>query len=273
MGVDMQTDILSQSGPYALSFNTSTQSWYCDSPSRQGDTIYVWTTCGGTGYSGGIDILYRRNKSYDSSALSGVFYARATSPTYMASYAEACFIKAEVLFRQGEKSGAFTAYKDGVKASIDAVNDQIAVWTSEDTNLNSCPSFTHIEQTEIDNFLNNGLGNADNLTLGKIITQKMLAMPFSNENWNDMRRYDYDTNIFMNWDKPYYYKTTPAGFTYCPEGESPRRWKQASYELTYNTKNLSAIGVEVPGAAELGDGWYNSNVICTLQVWWDSKQQ
>ena len=101
----------------------------------------------------------------------------------------------------------------------------------------------------------------------------MLAMPFSNENWNDMRRYDYDTDVFMNWDKSYYYRNTPAGFTYCPEGEYPRRWKQASFELTYNTKNLSAIGAEVPGAAELGDGWYNSNVICTLQVWWDSKQQ
>lgn len=273
MGVDMQTDILSQSGPYALSFNATTQTWYCDSPSRQGDTIYVWTTCGGTGYAGGVDILYRRNKSYDRSALSGVFYARPTSPTFMASYAEACFIKAEVLFRQGNRDGAFTAYKEGVKASIDAVNDQIGVWTSEDANLTSCPSFTHIEQVEIVNFLNNGLGTANDLTIGKILTQKMLAMPFSNENWNDMRRYDYDTDVFMNWDKSYYYRNTPAGFTYCPEGEYPRRWKQASFELTYNTKNLSAIGAEVPGAAELGDGWYNSNVICTLQVWWDSKQQ
>ena len=36
----------------------------------------------------------------------------------------------------------------------------------------------------------------------------MLAMPYSNENWNDMRRCDYDTNIFMNWDKSYYYRNT-----------------------------------------------------------------
>lgn len=272
MGVDMQTDILSQSGPYSLSFNTTTQSWYCDSPSRQGDTIYVWTTCGGTGYAGGVDILYRRSKS-DRSALSGVFYARPTSPSYMASFAEACFIKAEVLFRQGKKEEAFTAYREGVKASIDAVNDQIAVWTSEDVNLNSCPSFTHIDQAEIDNFLNNGLGTSANLTLAKIMTQKMLSMPFSNENWNDMRRYDYNTDIFMNWDKPYYYRNSPEGFTYCPEGEFPRRWKQASYELSYNTRNLSAIGSEVPGAKELGADWYNHNLMRIIPVWWDSDQE
>ena len=126
MGVDMQTDILSQSGPYALSFDATTQSWYCDSPTRKGDTIYVWTTCGGTGYAGGVDILYRRNKSYDTSALSGVFYARPTSPSLMASYSEACFIKAETLFRQGDKSGAFIAYKEGVKASIDLLMIRLA---------------------------------------------------------------------------------------------------------------------------------------------------
>ena len=139
--------------------------------------------------------------------------------------------------------------------------------------MESCPSFTHIEQTDIDNFLNNALGNSSDITLGKILTQKMLAMPYSNENWNDMRRCDYDTNIFMNWDKSYYYRNTLAGFTYCPEDKSPRRWKQASYELTYNTTNLAAIGAQVPGAAELGEGWYNNNLICTLPVWWDSNQE
>ena len=137
----------------------------------------------------------------------------------------------------------------------------------------SCPSFTHIKQADIDNFLNNALGNVSDLTLGKILTQKMLAMPFSNENWNDMRRNDYNTSLFMNWDKSYYYKNTPVGFTYCPEGKYPRRWKQATFELKYNTKNLAAIGAQVPGAAELGKGWYSHDLICTLPVWWDSDQK
>ncbi|WP_291529586.1 SusD/RagB family nutrient-binding outer membrane lipoprotein [Bacteroides sp. UBA939] len=270
MGVDLQTDILSQSGPYAPSFNTETQSWYCNSSSRQGDTIYVYMKCGSTGYGGEPDLLRRFVVGNERSALSGVYSARATSPTYMASYAEVCFIKAEVLFRQGDKSGAFTAYRDGVKASIDAVNEQLDIWASGYPNLQSCPSFSHIEQADIDNFLNNSLGTSADLTMGKIMTQKLLSMPFSNENWNDMRRHDFSTDVFMNWDKPFYYRTTPAGFTYCPEGEYPRRWKQASYELQYNTKSLSAIGAEVPGAE--GPAWYNSNTICTIPVWWDSNQ-
>ena len=273
MGVDLQTNIISQQGPYALSFNTDTESWYCDSPSRQGDTIYVWLTCGSTGYGGDVDMLYRRNDSYNTSAMSGVFYDRATSPSVMASYAEACFIKAEVLFRQGNQAGAYDAYREGIKASIDFVNDRVGIWVSEDPTLATCPSFTPIDQADIDNFLANGIGTAADLTLGKIMTQKMLSMPFSNENWNDMRRYDYDTEIFMNWDIPYYYRNTPTCYTYCPEGEYPRRWKQASYELNYNTSNLEAIGDQVPGAEEFGEGWYNHNEICTLPVWWDSDQQ
>lgn len=275
MGIDMQTNILSENGPYALSFNTTTEKWYCNNESRQGDTIYIWMTCGGTGYAGNVDFLYRRNSKYDTSALSGVSYARPTSPTYMASYAEACFIKAEVLFRQGKKGEAFNAYKEGIKASIDAVNEQNAVWLSENESemVATCPAFTLMKQEDIDNFLANGIGTADDLTMGKIMTQKMLAMPFSNENWNDMRRHDYDTNVFLNWDKSYYYKNTPAGFTYCPEGKSPRRWKQASYETTYNAKNLEAIGAQVPGAEAFGSNWYNHNEICTLPVWWDSDQE
>lgn len=87
------------------------------------------------------------------------------------------------------------------------------------------------------------------------------------------RRYDYDKEIFMNWDKPYFYKVTPSLLTYCPEGEAPCRWKQASYELNYNTKNLKAIGEQVPGAEKFGENWYNHNEICTLPVWWDSTQE
>ena len=136
----------------------------------------------------------------------------------------------------------------------------------------SCPALTPMKQEVIDNFLANGIGTASDLTMGKIMTQKMLAMPFSNENWNDMRRHDYNREVFLNWDKSHYYKNTPSLYTYCPEGETPRRWKQASYELNYNTKNLKAIGAEVPGSEKFGEEWYNHQQICTLPVWWDSDQ-
>ena len=280
MGVDLQTNILSNSGPFALSYNNTTNSWYCNTTKeeRLGDTIYVQGRCGSKGYNSNKDMLFRMYATNDASALSGVFHIRASSPTAMASYAEACFIKAEVLFRQGDKPGAYTAYKEGVKANIEFVNDQLNTWITEDATLASCPSFTPMKQADIDNFLNNGLGAAADITLGKIMTQKQTAMLFTLEQWNDMRRLDYNTEYFLNWNKPYEYRNTPTYWTYVPQDKYPRRWKQASYETDFNFENLKAIGSEVPGALDLpvgvGEGaWYNSDQIWTLPIWWDSNQE
>mgnify|MGYP001609506839 FL=1 len=94
-----------------------------------------------------------------------------------------------------------------------------------------------------------------------------------------MRRLDYNKDYFLNWDKPYEYKTTPTYWTYVPQDKYPRRWKQSSYETDYNFVNLNAIGSEVPGALDLplgkgeGAAWYNSDQIWTLPVWWDSDQE
>lgn len=280
LGVDLQTNIMSNSGPFATSYNNATNSWYCNTTTeeRLGDTIYVQGRCGSKGYNGYKDMLYRLSASNDASAMSGVFHTRASSPTAMGSYAEACFIKAEVQFRQNDLSGAFTAYKEGVKANIDFVNEQLNIWISEDATLASCPSFVPMEQADIDNFLNNGLGTAANITLGKIMTQKQTAMLFTIEQWNDMRRLDYNTEYFLNWDKPYDYRNNSTLWTYVPLDKYPRRWKQASYETSYNYENLWAIGAEVPGALDLPTGeddkaWYNSEQIWTLPVWWDSTQE
>ncbi|MBL1552588.1 SusD/RagB family nutrient-binding outer membrane lipoprotein, partial [Klebsiella pneumoniae] len=37
------------------------------------------------------------------------------------TYAECCFIKAEVLFRKGDAGGALTAYKAGIQADFDYI--------------------------------------------------------------------------------------------------------------------------------------------------------
>lgn len=123
------------------------------------------------------DLLYRRDGT-DASRESGTFYTRVSSPTYIGTYAEACFIRAEVLFNQGNKGAAFNAYKKGIAASIDGMNDKLKVWCREDANLEACPSFSPMTQTDIDNYLNNGIGTEENITLGKILTQKRLALHF-----------------------------------------------------------------------------------------------
>jgi hypothetical protein len=127
----------------------------------------------------------------------------------------------------------------------------------------------------MDNYLNNGIGTASNLTLGKILTQKRIALHFSVEIWNDMRRYDFDPNIFLNWNIPAYHALNATALKGIPNGQYFRRWQQCSHELNYNAKNLEAIGLEVPGA-KTGDPknpWNKALDVWTINVWWDSDQQ
>lgn len=276
VGVNMQTDIINLNGPYAIAFNTETQNWYCNDASRKGDTIYVPMRCGGTGYYDRIDIFFTAQKNNERSYITGNCFIHADAPSYVATYQEACFIKAEVLMRKGDKAGAFDAYKKGVRAAIDMVNDQTKIWANKFPGIADNPAIKPMTEAEITAFVDGALGSSSDITMGKIMTQKLIAMPFNLENWNDMRRFDYDQSVFMNWAPPYYYTSgTGTVWTYCPLGKTPRRWKQASYELNYNYTNLEAIGAKVPGAMELPatDGaWYQSDQIMTLPIFWDRAE-
>ena len=272
--VNMQTDIINLNGPYAVSFDSKTNTWYCKDKARANDTIYVPMRCGGTGYYGRTTLFFDAVKGNERASISGNCFVHAESPSYVATYQEACFIKAEVLMRKGDKAGAFEAYKNGVRAAIDMVNDQTKIWAAKFPTIAEHPAIAPMTEEEITAFVDGALGTASDITMGKIMTQKLIAMPFNLENWNDMRRFDYDTEIFMNWNKPYYYTSGTGNiWTYCPEGKTPRRWQQASYELNFNFTNLEAIGAQVPGAAELagsdGKGWYSSLQIMTLPIFWD----
>ena len=277
LGVDLNSNIISNGGIKAATFVDG--GWTCGNVDAEHvrDTLYVQGQSGSTGYGGGKDMLMRKAAGNDASALSGVFWTRPTSPTVVGSYAECCFIKAEVLFRQGNKAAAFEAYKAGIRAHIDYVNSVCQMWVAGDASLAEIPSFKPMSQDDIDNFMNNAIGTAGDLTMAKIMTQKQMVVFLTTEMWNDMRRFDYDPNIFMRWHKPYMYENTAAYWTYCPQGKYPRRWNQASYEKDYNAANLEAIGAQIPGALDLPVGsnglWYLSDQICTLPVWWDSTQE
>lgn len=281
IGVDMVSDESPNlnGGPLRASFN-ATKNWYIDSsnPDRLGDTLYVECTSSSKGYAANVDLLYRRNGT-NASKESGSFYSRVSSPTFLGTYAEACLIKAEVLFNKGDKNGAYEAYKAGIKASMDRMNDMLKRWTSEDASLLDCPSFVPMEQSAIDNFLANGIGTSGDLTLGKIMTQKRIALHFSVELWNDARRYDYNPEIFLGFGVPAQYYKSVAAQQAVPMGKQPRRWQQCSHELNYNVVNLHAIGEQVPGAdmsAEKADGtkcWNAALDVWSIPVWWDSTQE
>ena len=276
LGVDMtsQNSPNLSSGPLRATWN-ATKGWYVDSEvaSRQNDIFYVECTSYCKGYFGGSDILYCRSGRNAESRESGSFYSRVSSPTYLGTYAEACFIKAEILYNQGDKSGAFTAYKNGVKASMDRMNVSLKQWCAEDAQLADCPSFTPMTESDIQNYLANGIGTAADITLGKILTQKRLALHYSVEIWNDMRRYDFDENLFLNWKQPIYHDYSADAKMKIPAGKQLRRWQQCSHEYNYNKVNLQAIASEVPGAKVDSDMWNTEPDVWTINVWWDSNQQ
>lgn len=277
LGVDMVSNSAPNlsGGPLRAAY-TAAKHWYINSEAaaRKGDTVYVECTSTSKGYAAKTDLLYRADNT-DASKESGSFYSRVSSPTYLGTYAEACFIKAEVLFNQSNAPGAFTAYKEGIKASMEQMNVTLRSWIAGDPNLANCPSFTPMTQADMDNYLNNGIGTASNLTLGKILTQKRIALHFSVEIWNDMRRYDFDPAKFLNWGMPAYYSVNATALKGIPLGKQFRRWRQCSHEYNYNAKNLQAIGSQVPGAnmSDPTKPWNTQDDAWTINVWWDSDQQ
>ena len=276
LGVDMVSGDSPSlaNGPLRASYDAK-KGWWIETSAdaRKGDTLYVECTSSCRGYFGNKDLLYRRDAKIENSKESGTFYTRVSSPTYVGTYAEACFIKAEVLFNKGDKNGAFEAYKEGIKASIDQMNEKLNVWCGEDYSLRNCPSFQPMEESDINNFLANGIGTAADLTLGKILTQKRIALHFSVEIWNDMRRYDFDPELFIGWGIPARHGIDAAAQKGIPDGKQFRRWRQCSHETNYNSVNLKAIGEKVPGANTALDMWNLADDAWTINVWWDSDQQ
>ncbi|WP_312788771.1 SusD/RagB family nutrient-binding outer membrane lipoprotein [Sphingobacterium sp.] len=272
-GVDMLSKIRMESGPIASSFNikdveiesngrkVAPHSWYVNSANtaRWGDTVYIPLKSSSKGFNNDKSDIYRWKDSQEEGggtiAASGTFYSRPDAPTHLVAYPEMCFIKAEVLFNKGDKAGAFNAYKEGVKAHIDLMNVKLNSYGN--VNVSKSP----MEQTKIDNFLNNGIGTAANITLAKIMLQKFVALSFSQQNWNDMRRYDFSNLVYPGWSVPYEYTVTAAAQTKIPSGKQFRRVRQVSHEINYNADNLKASH---PNALN-DDIW-------SFPVWWDTKE-
>lgn len=276
-GIDMLSGINAAGGPLRAAWDAE-KGWYINSTNadRLGDTVYVETTSESKGFYAQPSIIYYRVKGAEGSRESGTFYTRVSSPTYIGTFAEACFIRAEVEFRRNHKDLAFKAYQDGVRASMEQMNVKLNAWCNEDPNLKSCPSFTPIAQADIDNYVNHGIGTQADLTLGHILTQKGIALIHSLECWSDMRRYDFNPSLFFGWGIADYFNHDVDCAKRLPTKQW-RRWAQCSHEQNYNSTNLNAIGELVPGARmKDGEGkavvWYKQDDMYEIPVWWDSDQ-
>lgn len=104
------------------------------------------------------------------------------APIQFITYAEMQFILAEGLFAT-DKIGAYEAYLRGIEASM----RKVGVAESEIADFVAHPEIA--------------VGH-DNLTLPDIMLQKYLALYLQMETWTDMRRYQYDPQVYIGIQKP-----------------------------------------------------------------------
>ncbi|MDR2359078.1 MAG: SusD/RagB family nutrient-binding outer membrane lipoprotein [Prevotellaceae bacterium] len=242
-GVDMRTDVRVKDSLQDATYNATTKTW-----KRNAYGTFVGLRTRGT-----ANPTFEEVASDGTYLTTGAFYSRADAPTHFMCYPEMCFIKAEVLFRQGQTGPAFEAYKEGIKVHLDLMNERLSTY-SDATN----PSKQSITQADIDNYLNTAIGTANNLTLGKIMQQKYIALGFSLQNWNDLRRLDYSSQVYPGWEPPYEWKNGYSSQVSIPAGKLLRRARQCVHEYSYNNDN---VGVSHPHAL-MEDIW-------SYPVWWD----
>lgn len=239
-----------------------------------GDTAYVniRSNSGLTGVAGQPENdvnWYASAAAYNAGVICGTgsFQVRANSDYEVMTYHELCFIKAEVLFRQGDKSGALTAYKNGIKAHMDMMQTKLTEWEAS----GACnPDMLPMDAAAMTSYLSSAAvaQSAAQLTMSDIMLQKYVAMGCSIENYNDMRRFNFSAGNIKDFGVVYPgYNRSPlfAGQAQLT-GSSPtdptywiRRWRLPSnLELAYNATNARASNKHA----------YDTDIWC-YPVWWD----
>lgn len=147
-----------------------------------------------------------------------------TAPLQMITYSECKFIEAEARMLQNGGTPtpeAYAAYQEGIRANMTKIG---------------------VTAANINTFLNHpniGVGAA-NLTLSHIITEKYKALFLNPEAWNDLRRYDYRSDILPGLALPANHNPDLNGQWiqrgHYPDSEAARN----ADNVARNTKDLTA---------------------------------
>lgn len=146
------------------------------------------------------------------------FYSKGGAPLLLVTFAEVKFIEAEAAFRSGDRTRAYTAYLDGIRAHM----NKLGVGT-----------------TEREAYINNPAVSvgAQNLTLNLIFKEKYVAMFLHPEAWVDARRFDYQYKDF----------TLPLGTTL------QSFVRRAAYPVIETSRN----GANVPSTTMVTRLWWD----------------
>jgi hypothetical protein len=153
------------------------------------------------------------------------------------TYSMLQFIKAEALFRKGDKPGALDAYKKGIDASIDFVSNP-------PTKNVQVGATNYISATAKAAYLAGPCvrQDANSLQMSDIMQQKFIALFGWGqlEAWADLRRFRYDTSIFQGFVKPGSLSTDNGG------KQVYRVRPRYNSEYIWNIPSLQRIGALQP---------------------------
>lgn len=214
---------------------------------------------------------------------SGTFYARPDSDSDILTYAEMCFLKAEVLFRKGDKGGAYDAYIKGIRAHFDRMNTKLNQWTgigccTSAKGFDMSMSFAPMAQEDIEAYMKSAAvkQTSAELTMSDIMMQKLIAMGFDYQNWNDMRRFNYYAGniedfgvVYTEMKAPVYRTGTNSQFATDDQDDMyyVRRFMQCYYETDFNTVETQKIVLDMYGQYGI-TGVYDPKIF-SIPVWWD----
>lgn len=212
----------------------------------------------------------------------GAFYTRPDSDSDILTHSEMSFLKAEVLFRQGDKSGAHAAYLEGIKSHFARMNEKLAYWEG----IGSCTTargfdvsfaYAPMAQADIDAYMASAAvaQSSAELEMADIMMQKLIAMGYDTQNWNDVRRFNYnagniaDFGVVYEMDDPVHRIKDASEFESDRNSDRyyPRRMMQCYLETDYNTDETNAIIEELYG--QYGIEYCMDYKIYSIPVWWD----
>lgn len=242
---------------------------------RKGDSIYIpiysenlsWITIKPGDPKDDRYIANRYNGKTPRIISTGTFYTRADAPGHLLCYPEVCFMKAECYFRLGQKGKALQAYKEGIRAHMELMNEKLMEYDQ------TIFGKQVISQAAIDAFLQSKAvaQSAAELTLTQIMQQKFIACSYSLQNFNDMRRFNYSAGnikdfgvIYPDFGRPFEFDAESSLHVKSEDPKNERYWfrrfSQSPIESSYNYDNLNASN---PEAFE--------KTINSYPVWWDTE--
>ncbi|WP_185154477.1 SusD/RagB family nutrient-binding outer membrane lipoprotein [Fulvivirga sp. M361] len=154
------------------------------------------------------------------------------SPLAFMTESELFFIRAEAQF-ESDKTAAYNSYLSGIISNMQQLE---------------------VDQGEQDTFLSNSdlvVQSSDDLTLSDIMVQKLIATYLSPEAWVDIRRYNWDPNIYPELSRP----TNVAEDIYGTDKWITRVPYNMETEYIYNLPEIDRLGAREPE-------------FLTVKLWW-----